>query len=215
MTGASAPFFWRNTMLADYYQRIQLIMAHLGYYNGEFDGIWGPACVQAKRDWEMADEFEPAAPNGGLPFRVNGKVPKGLHWGIRTKGLMCAGLTEDRVQELLKSRKGIVTAIDVERVQKPVLSGTQTEASDPGLYHKVVEDEEEPVQDTTQVSEPEPERQPVPEYLATQEESVESELSEDSPEEDSPTKQDPKEDLVEDEVATKVSQPWTAKKKKK
>lgn len=196
-------------MLAEYYQRIQLIMAHLGYYQGEFDGIWGPDCVAAKRKWELEDDFEPAAPNNGLPFRVNGKVPKGLHWGLRVKGLTCAGLTEERIQELLKESSGIVKAADIARLQKPVLDLKIHESSDLGLYHKP--EVEELPRELENVSEPELVRQEVPDYLAAMDQEREAAADQ----EEALQEETEVEALVEEEIAPqKVKQPWTDKKRK-
>lgn len=192
-------------MLAEYYQRIQLVMAHLGYYRGEFDGIWGPDCVAAMRAWEMADEFEPAAPNNGMPFRVNGKLPKGLHWGLRVKGLMCAGLTEERIQELMKDRKGIVTAVDVEKEQKPDLNADHQEASDLGMYHNP-EAAIEPVPDSH--VEVEPERLPVPDYLNDLDPKREVESEE-------PGQEEPEEALQEEPKVSPQKNDWTSKKRNK
>ncbi len=64
----------------DQLKRQQLILKQLGFYRGAVDGIWGPATIAAKKAMERSG-FAPGIPNGGLPFSVSAKLPKGLSFG--------------------------------------------------------------------------------------------------------------------------------------
>ena len=67
--------------------RQQQILAHLGYYKGRIDGIWGPGTIKAKKEFE-AMGFAPGVPNGGLPFASRGPYPKGI---FMSNGLLDCG----------------------------------------------------------------------------------------------------------------------------
>lgn len=67
--------YTKNKLMAQ-----QLTLFHLGFYTGVIDGVWGPACIQAKREMERGEDFVPANPNGGLPFGDRDKLPKGLEY---------------------------------------------------------------------------------------------------------------------------------------
>lgn len=64
--------------------RHQAILAHYGYYKGKLDGIWGPDCIAAKREFETDPAFKPAYPNNGLPFNLDQPLPDGVF--IEPKG---------------------------------------------------------------------------------------------------------------------------------
>ncbi len=73
--------------------RQQQVLAHLGYYKGRIDGIWGPKCIAAKKEFESMG-FAPGLPNGGLPFAARGPYPKGV---MMIGGLLtCAGFDETK-----------------------------------------------------------------------------------------------------------------------
>ena len=55
--------------------RQQQVLAHLGYYKGRIDGIWGPGTIKAKKEFESMG-FAPGVPNGGLPFASRGPYPR-------------------------------------------------------------------------------------------------------------------------------------------
>ena len=67
--------------------RQQQVLAHLGYYKGRIDGIWGPSTIKAKKEFE-AMGFAPGVPNGGLPFASRGPYPKGI---FMSNGLLDCG----------------------------------------------------------------------------------------------------------------------------
>lgn len=84
-------------------QNQQLIMAHLGFYRGKLDGVWGPQAIQAKKDWESSGKFKPAFPNSGMPLDPRGKLPTGIIRG--TAGLLkCLSLTSEKEAELLSTK---------------------------------------------------------------------------------------------------------------
>lgn len=64
--------------------RHQAILAHHGFYRGKMDGIWGPDCIAAKREFELSPAFKPAYPNNGLPFNLDQPLPDGVY--IEPKG---------------------------------------------------------------------------------------------------------------------------------
>lgn len=59
--------------------RQQQVLAHLGFYKGRIDGIWGPSTIAAKKAYE-GQGFAPGIPNGGLPFQFPAKLPRGLRY---------------------------------------------------------------------------------------------------------------------------------------
>lgn len=56
----------------------QQVLAALGFYKGQIDGIWSEETIKAKQTFEFARNFTPALPNNGLPFDVTQKLPRGL-----------------------------------------------------------------------------------------------------------------------------------------
>lgn len=56
-------------------QRQQEILAVLGYYKFECDGLWGPKTIDAKKKFEADRSFVPGIPNNGLPFADRGPYP--------------------------------------------------------------------------------------------------------------------------------------------
>lgn len=56
-------------------QRQQEILAVLGFYFGDFDGVWGPKTIEAKKKFEASPSFVPGIPNNGLPFGDRGPYP--------------------------------------------------------------------------------------------------------------------------------------------
>ncbi|QZE56038.1 hypothetical protein pEaSNUABM52_00180 [Erwinia phage pEp_SNUABM_52] len=96
-------------MLSTFYQKIQIIMTLLGLYDGQCDGVWGPKCIEAKRKWEMLDEFEPAVPSNGLPFNGRGKLPKGMHYAYKGLDIIWANWDEERAQAILKEKGALLT----------------------------------------------------------------------------------------------------------
>jgi peptidoglycan hydrolase-like protein with peptidoglycan-binding domain len=80
----------------------QLVLAFLGYYPGAIDGIWSASTISAMKKFECADEFLPAVPTGGMPFKVNARLPKGMFWDKRL--VSHRGLTQEVAKELLEKR---------------------------------------------------------------------------------------------------------------
>lgn len=59
-------------------KRQQEILAALGFYHGEIDGIWGPKCIAAKKKFEADRRFTPGIPNNGMPFGARPPYPAGM-----------------------------------------------------------------------------------------------------------------------------------------
>lgn len=103
-------------MLNQFYQQIQVIMTFLGYYDGVCDGVWGPKCIAAKRQWEYEDSFEPAVPSNGDPFTGRDRLPKGLMYA-RGNGLkiVCLRMTSEDSEKILKEKGELVTTDHIEK----------------------------------------------------------------------------------------------------
>lgn len=97
-------------MLSDFYQQIQVIMTFLGWYDGVCDGVWGPKCIAAKRQWEFDDSFEPAVPSNGLPFTGRDRLPKGLTY-MRGKNLeiVCMKMSAEEKEKILADKGNLIT----------------------------------------------------------------------------------------------------------
>lgn len=87
----------------------QITLFHLGFYTGVIDGVWGPACIQAKRDFESRDEFQPGNPNGGLPFSDRDVLPKGLEY-VAGRLIQPKGITEEQVKAILTASESRIAA---------------------------------------------------------------------------------------------------------
>lgn len=87
----------------------QITLFHLGFYTGVIDGVWGPACIQAKRDFESRDEFQPGNPNGGLPFSDRDVLPKGLEY-VAGRLIQPKGITEEQVKTILTASESRTAA---------------------------------------------------------------------------------------------------------
>ena len=96
-------------MLNKFYQKLQVIMTMLGLYDGVCDGVWGPKCIEAKRKWEMMDEFEPATPSNGLPFNGRGKLPKGMNWGFKSLDIIWDQWDQEKADAILKEKGALLT----------------------------------------------------------------------------------------------------------
>jgi peptidoglycan hydrolase-like protein with peptidoglycan-binding domain len=70
--------------------RQQEILAALGFYAGQIDGIWSTQTIEAKIAFERSRTFKPAVPSNGMPFQAKERLPMGI---VRTRaGLWCAQL---------------------------------------------------------------------------------------------------------------------------
>lgn len=82
---------------------IQAVMTVRGLYDGAIDGVWGPKCVSAIRDWERDDSFDPALPTKGMMFQAPGRLPKGLMWKPgRSLTIMYSSLPADEAAEVTR-----------------------------------------------------------------------------------------------------------------
>ena len=82
---------------------IQAAMTVRGLYDGAIDGVWGPKCVPAIRDWERDDSFDPALPTKGMMFQAPGRLPKGLMWKPgRSLTIMYSSLPADEAAEVTR-----------------------------------------------------------------------------------------------------------------
>lgn len=103
-------------MLNNFYQQIQVIMTFLGYYDGVCDGVWGPKCIAAKRQWEYDDSFEPAVPTNGDPFTGRDRLPKGLMYA-RGTGLkiVCLRMKPEDAEKILSEKGNLITTDHIEK----------------------------------------------------------------------------------------------------
>lgn len=106
----------------------QIVMRHLKHYNGVIDGVWGPDCVMAKRNWEGQRDFAPAYPNGGLPFNPNEPAPKKCSFDRRTRMMTAQGLTP----EIAATFKIVNTTADVLKAYTEQLVASESESDDDG-----------------------------------------------------------------------------------
>ena len=84
-------------------------MTMMGLYDGLCDGVWGPKCIEAKRKWEMMDEFEPATPSNGLPFNGRGKLPAGMNYMHKGLDILWDKWDQVRADEILKEKGQLIT----------------------------------------------------------------------------------------------------------
>ena len=106
--------------------RQQQVLAHLGYYKGRIDGIWGPGTIKAKKEFE-AMGFAPGVPNGGLPFASRGPYPKGI---FMSNGLLdCGGF--DASEYPVYNPNAVFQKPPVQQPQKPEPKKSLTEAGAP------------------------------------------------------------------------------------
>lgn len=75
-----------STSLFNYVALLQAIMKMLGLYDGAIDGLWGPKCVEAIKEWAKDASFDPAMPTLGAIFVPPCRLPKGLSW-VRRQGV--------------------------------------------------------------------------------------------------------------------------------
>lgn len=93
---------------------LQAVMRVRGLYDGDIDGVWGPKCVSALKEWERDASFDPALPTRGMMFQPTNRLPKGLMWKPgRGLSILFAGLPSAEsveVQRLLDSEYVPLTA---------------------------------------------------------------------------------------------------------
>lgn len=82
-------------------QRQQVIMSKLGFYRHKCDGIWGPASIAAKKQWESKPEFIPGLPTNGLPFGDRDYTPNGVRFDKSTRMFTVEGLTAEEIEQYL------------------------------------------------------------------------------------------------------------------
>lgn len=75
-----------STSLFSYVAVLQAIMKMLGLYDGAVDGLWGPKCVDAIKEWARDESFDPAMPTLGAIFVAPCRLPKGLTW-VKRQGV--------------------------------------------------------------------------------------------------------------------------------
>ncbi len=111
----------------------QEVLTKLGYYRGKIDGIWGPACIEAKKDFELDSSFRPGYPNNGLPFDVTNPIPVDTYWLVsknhgkilRTEGLTDVVQTDDKpdvTPEVTAGKTQSVIDVKVKSPDKKVIS---------------------------------------------------------------------------------------------
>ena len=107
-------------------KRQQLVLKHLGYYNGEIDGIWSQKSIEAKIQFERSGVFNPGIPNNGMPFNTNVRLPIGI--GIDAKGyLTVIGVDLDR-DKLVDNTQQRVTKSTIAQKQNPQQKSQQQKA---------------------------------------------------------------------------------------
>ncbi|QZE56374.1 hypothetical protein pEaSNUABM40_00180 [Erwinia phage pEa_SNUABM_40] len=119
-------------MLNKFYQKLQVIMTLLGLYDGQCDGVWGPKCIEAKRKWEMMDEFEPATPSNGLPFNGRGKLPKGMNYAFKGLDILWDQWDQEKADAILKEKGALLTTDKVhEHAVGEVAKAREAAAAEP------------------------------------------------------------------------------------
>lgn len=58
------------------YKEVQQALADKGYYDGEIDGKWGPACVEALKRFQEDQNLSPDGKLGALSLIALGLGPK-------------------------------------------------------------------------------------------------------------------------------------------
>jgi peptidoglycan hydrolase-like protein with peptidoglycan-binding domain len=82
-------------------KRQQEVLKTLGHYRGQPDGIWGPRCIEAMREFEAKRTFSPAYPTNGLPFSVHNPFPAGIFLDPEDRNLItCKELQAQAVTPL-------------------------------------------------------------------------------------------------------------------
>lgn len=172
-------------MLNKFYQKLQVIMTMLGLYDGACDGVWGPKCIEAKRKWEMMDEFEPATPSNGLPFNGRGKLPKGMNYGYKTLDILWDQWDQEKADAILKD-KGALLTTDVihEHAVGEVAKARQAAEAEPVATVNTVSQAPlaASVMETTPVKQAEPQPEPEPEVddVEDEEEDADDEITEEN-----------------------------------
>lgn len=101
------------------YQFQQLVMTSLGLYDGNCEGAWGPKTIAAKKEWELTQDFEPAVPNGGMPFTRGCKLPKGMRWLPGTDKILVSFISDEEMSKLYKEHT-LLTTKQIEDTAQPV-----------------------------------------------------------------------------------------------
>lgn len=174
-------------MLNKFYQKLQVIMTMLGLYDGACDGVWGPKCIEAKRKWEMMDEFEPATPSNGLPFNGRGKLPKGMNWGYKTLDIIWDQWDQEKADAILKEKGALLTTdlVHAHAVGEVAEARKAAEAEPVATVNTV---SQEPIAASVLNTTPVQEAQPEPEVEGVEEEEeVEDDAEEITEENTSPT----------------------------
>lgn len=191
-------------MLNKFYQKIQVIMTMLGLYDGQCDGVWGPKCIEAKRKWELMDEFEPGVPSNGLPFNGRGKLPKGMNYAFKDLDIIWDQWDQEKADKILAEKGQLLTHDLVhEHVMGAQEKQEQPQADEPVASANTVS--QEPVQakmlntapaESESEKEPVEDDEPVEDEDQEDEEVLEEDDEDDSDEDDS---DDSEEHTLEDE----------------
>lgn len=68
--------------------RQQFILKGLGFYKGKLDGVWGPASIEAMKNFEANPLFLPGLPKHGLPMSNSKPFPAGITLDVSYSGLL-------------------------------------------------------------------------------------------------------------------------------
>ena len=104
-----------STSLFSYVAVLQAIMKVFGVYDGAIDGLWGPKCVDAIKDWARDDSFDPAIPTMGSIFVPLCRLPKGLSW-VKKQGVyqidysLLRAADKEKVKQYLSEYKPITVS---------------------------------------------------------------------------------------------------------
>lgn len=88
-------------------KRQQEVLKALGFYAGTVDGLWGPASITAKKEFEKLATFKPGVPSNGLPFADRGPYPVGISLddeGLLTHPLLISA-TQAVIEEVVPAKK--------------------------------------------------------------------------------------------------------------
>lgn len=102
----------------------QQLLAALGFYKGEIDGIWSTETIKAKIAYERTREFAPAIPNYGMPFESDRKLPRGV---MRRNGVLWSPELEKYQQsQVTKKEHNRAEAKRVANPEKAAAGGSES-----------------------------------------------------------------------------------------
>lgn len=77
--------------------RQQQILAYLGFYDGEIDGIWGEESQKAMRLFESTYEFKPGDSTYGQPLCVFSNLPNIVYFNDLSATFHVRGVSDEEL----------------------------------------------------------------------------------------------------------------------